>query len=43
MEIESVRNKLCYGKREDEKILEEIINKFNKLKNLFVEVTGHEL
>lgn len=41
--IESVRNKLCYGKRQDEKLLEQVLNDFNKLKELFIEVTKYEL
>jgi len=43
VKLESVRNSLCYGKRQDEKILEELILNFNKLKKLFMEVTGYEL
>ena len=31
------RNILCYGKRQPEPILEELIENFNKLKSLFVE------
>jgi len=41
--IESVRNKLCYGKRQKEENLEEVIREFNKLKELFMEVSGYEL
>ena len=41
--IESVRNKLCYGKRQKEENLEEVIREFNKLKELFIEVSGYEL
>ncbi len=41
--IESARNKFCYGKRQNEEELEEIVNEFNKLKGLFVEVSGYEL
>lgn len=41
--IELERNKLCYGKRQDEKSLEKLILEFNKLKKLFEEVTGYEL
>lgn len=43
MTVESVRNKLCYGKRQDESSLEDVVSSFNQLKNLFVEVTGYEL
>lgn len=41
--IESVRNKFCYGKRQKEKNLEEIVKEFNKLKELFIEVSDYEL
>ena len=41
--IESVRNNLCYGKRQDEEILEKLIQDFNKLKSVFKEVTEYEL
>jgi len=43
IKIESARNKLCYGKRQKEKNLEEVVNEFNKLKELFIEVSGYEL
>jgi|SRR3989344_716646 len=43
IKIESERNKLCYGKRQEEEKLEEIVNEFNKLKELFTEVSGYEL
>lgn len=41
--IEGIRNILCYGKRQDEEILEKLIHDFNKLKQIFLEVTGYEL
>ncbi|GBE19820.1 hypothetical protein BMS3Abin17_00549 [archaeon BMS3Abin17] len=41
--IENVRNKLCYGKRQDEAVLEKLVHDFNSLKKIFTEVTGHEL
>ena|SRR3989344_3033841 len=41
--IENIRNNLCYGKRQEDKILEKLIYDFNKLKELFKEVTGYEL
>lgn len=43
MKIEIPRNQLCYGKRQDEQVLEEIVRHFNRLKQLFHEVTGYEL
>ena len=43
IKIESERNKLCYGKRQKEENLEEIVKEFNKLKELFKEVSGYEL
>jgi len=43
MKIEVPRNNLCYGKRQNEEVLEEIIRNFNHLKQLFQEVTGYEL
>src|SRR3989344_5270400 len=43
VKIEAARNKLCYGKRQDEKGLEEIVQEFLRLKELFVEVAGCEL
>jgi hypothetical protein len=41
--IEFVRNSLCYGKRQNEKVLEELVLNFNKLKQIFMEETGYEL
>ncbi len=41
--IESPRNILCYGKRQDEVVLKTLIDHFNLLKQLFQEVTGYEL
>lgn len=41
--IELFRNKLCHGKRQDEKILESLINDFLKLKELFKEASKYEL
>ncbi len=41
--IEAQRNKLCYGKRQSEEILEHLVKDFNSLKEIFIEVTGHEL
>ncbi|MBS3123718.1 hypothetical protein J4437_03705 [Candidatus Woesearchaeota archaeon] len=41
--IENVRNKLCYGKRQPASILEQLVLDFQKLKTLFNEVTDHEL
>lgn len=41
--IEARRNKLCYGKRQPEPVLEELLQHFLKLKELFEEVTQHEL
>ncbi|MBI4980185.1 hypothetical protein HZC30_01340 [Candidatus Woesearchaeota archaeon] len=41
--IEAVRNKLCYGKRQDEKILIKVVEEFNKLHSIFREVSGYEL
>lgn len=41
--IEKVRNNLCYGKRQEIKILEKVINNFNSLKRIFKEVTRYEL
>ena len=43
MKVESVRNKFCYGKRQDEFSLEEVVHDFIKLKDLFIEVTKYEL
>lgn len=41
--IESVRNSLCYGKRKTDEELMSVINSFNELKNIFLEVTNYEL
>ena len=41
--IENNRNKLCYGKRQDEELLEQLVKDFNSLKEIFMEATGHEL
>lgn len=41
--IENIRNKLCYGRRQEKEILENLIKNFNKLKELFLEVTDYEL
>ncbi len=41
--IEAQRNKLCYGKRQSEEILEKLVKDFNSLKAIFTEVTKHEL
>jgi len=43
IKIETVRNKLCYGKRADEKELEQLIKDFTALKKIFIEVTNYEL
>ena len=43
VKIESARSKLCYGKRQKEKDLEEIAEEFSQLKDLFIEVSGYEL
>ncbi len=43
MNIENVRNKLCYGRRQDEFILEKLLRDFNSLKKIFLEETKHEL
>ena len=37
-EVEEKRNDLCYGSPKEEKVIEEIILKFNKLKKLFMEM-----
>ncbi|MBI2135814.1 hypothetical protein HYU06_01965 [Candidatus Woesearchaeota archaeon] len=42
-DIETIRNKLCYGKRQSEETLEKVINDFNKLKEIFSKVSKHEL
>lgn len=34
--IEEKRNALCYGKRQDEQIISEVIEKFNELKQVFI-------
>ncbi|HLC80738.1 MAG TPA: hypothetical protein VJG31_03110 [Candidatus Nanoarchaeia archaeon] len=41
--IEGVRNNFCYGKRQEEILLESLVSDFNKLKEIFMEVTRHEL
>lgn len=41
--IENVRNNLCYGKRQEEETLEKLVKDFNKLKNIFKEITKYEL
>lgn len=41
--IEKARNIFCYGKRQDESVLEETVQNFNKLKKIFTEVTKYEL
>ncbi len=41
--IESFRNKLCYGKRQDEAVLESLIKDFLKLKKIFQEAGEYEL
>ncbi|MFA7707707.1 MAG: hypothetical protein WCX73_02050 [Candidatus Pacearchaeota archaeon] len=43
VKIEFVRNSLCYGKRQEEDKLEELVSNFNKLKEIFLEVTDYEL
>lgn len=43
LKIEAVRNSLCYGKRQREESLEELVSNFNKLKEIFLEVTHYEL
>jgi hypothetical protein len=43
VKIEYVRNSLCYGKRQEEEKLEELVSDFNKLKEFFMEVTGYGL
>ncbi len=43
MNIENLRNKLCYGKKQDEKILESLLNDFLKLKKIFQGENQHEL
>lgn len=41
--IEGLRNSLCYGKRKNEEELLEFIANFNRLKDIFLEVSGYEL
>jgi len=41
--IEEIRNKLCYGRRQDEEILGDLVKNFNKLKEIFLEATKYEL
>lgn len=41
--IESVRNKLCYGKKQESSVMERTIKDFNKLKKIFMEITDYEL
>ena len=41
--IESVRNIFCYGKLQPEEEIKKIIEHFNDLKKIFVEVTDYEL
>lgn len=41
--IEGVRNKMCYGKRQGQEDLVRLVENFNRLKDLFKEVSGHEL
>lgn len=43
MKIENIRNKLCYGKRQQESLLKEQVDNFNKLKKIFMEITEYEL
>ena len=43
LKIENVRNKLCYGKRQEEKVLIDLIENFNSLKKIFLEETKYEL
>jgi len=43
LEIEKVRNSLCYGKRQEVFILEKLVENFNHLRKIFTEVTKHEL
>lgn len=42
-EIEHLRNTFCYGKRQDEIVLEQLVATFLRLKNIFIEVSGYEL
>ena len=41
--IEGVRNKLCYVKRQEDEVLNKLVKDFNKLKEFFKEVTKYEL
>ena len=41
--IEGLRSKLCYGKRQEEDMLEHLVSDFNSLKKLFQEVAGYEV
>lgn len=43
MKIEELRNIFCYGKRRTENEIIPVIESFNKLKTIFVEVSGYEL
>lgn len=42
-DIETARNKLCYGKKQTEEMLEEVLDSFNQLREIFQEVTKLEL
>ncbi len=41
--IESMRNRFCYGKKQPESSIQETVNNFNALKNIFEELTNYEL
>ena len=41
--LESLRNPLCYGRRRKAEEILPIIESFNRLKNIFLEVTNYEL
>lgn len=41
--IETQRNLLCYGKPKDKETIKEVINLFNKLKEIFIEVGLNEI
>lgn len=41
--IQSVRNFFCYGKKQPLSSIQETVDNFNNLKNIFVEVTNYEL
>ncbi len=43
MQIEAMRNPFCYGRRRKEEELMPIVEDFNKLKQIFLEVMGYEL